>query len=109
MPPSPRWRRREPPGSCWRVSTAAAKTRRPRQRRRKARHRRAGRSSAGLSRALLKEDDAQRGEQNAQIEKQAVVFYVVKVIAELFAGVLERGAVGGVDLRPAGKTGFDAM
>jgi hypothetical protein len=55
----------------------------------------------GSTDALAPQHDLHGLEQDGQVEEQAVVLDVVKVVLEFVQGVLDRGAVG-VDLRPAG-------
>jgi len=52
------------------------------------------------------QDDFYCFKDDAEVKNEGAVFDVVKVVLEFFHGVFNRGAVGEVDLRPAGQAGF---
>src|SRR5271165_2451702 len=55
-----------------------------------------------LSCSLIPEDYADSLQQYQNVEKETPILYVIKVVSQLTAGVLDRGAVGEIDLGPAG-------
>src|SRR3954468_19167531 len=73
--------------------------------RRTARPRRRGSTGSALpssTRALGEQYDADRLEQDQQIEEGRIILGIEQIIFELLARILDRGAIGIVDLRPAG-------
>src|SRR5689334_14458676 len=62
-----------------------------------------------LSRSLIPEDHSDSLQQYQNIQKEASVFDVVKIIGQLVAGIFCRGAIGEVDLRPTGDARSDPV
>src|SRR5690242_3144838 len=60
-------------------------------------------ASMRLPRARRKQHDADRLEENQQIEEWRVIFGVIEIVFELLPRILDRRAIGIVDLRPAGN------
>src|SRR6516162_4177335 len=67
-----------------------------------------GMSITPLPSAFLEQDHTDGGEQDQQVQKQVAVFHVIKVVGKLLAGVLDRGAIRVIHLRPAGDPGLHA-
>src|SRR5437868_3920459 len=59
-------------------------------------------SGIASARPFRPQEDADRLEQDQQIEKGRIILGVVEIIFELLAGIVDGGAIGIVDLRPAG-------
>jgi hypothetical protein len=59
--------------------------------------------------AFLEEDDAEGQGQDTKVEKETAVLNIVEVITKLFAGILDRSAIGRIDLCPASDPGFYGM
>src|ERR1700722_13798860 len=55
-----------------------------------------------LPRAFADQDDVRRLDQDDEIEKDSTILDVIEVVGKLLPRVFERGAVGIIDLRPAG-------
>ena len=53
------------------------------------------------------EDDADGIQKDEDIEEEAHVLHVIEVVLELAPGILDGGAVGVIDLGPAGDAGLD--
>ena len=45
-------------------------------------------------------------QQNNEVEQDGEVFHIIQVVAQLGPGIVDRGAIGVVDLRPAGQAGL---
>src|SRR6516162_3739268 len=57
-----------------------------------------------LSCSVIPENHSGSLQQNKQIQEDASVFYVIKIIGKLAPGILCRGAIGIIDLRPASNS-----
>src|SRR5271166_1297740 len=58
------------------------------------------------TRAVAEQHDADRRQQDDQVEPDRAVLHVIQVVGQLLAGILDRGAIGVIDLRPSGEAGF---
>src|SRR3569623_3760359 len=63
-------------------------------------------AAIGLTRAFRPQHDADRLEDEQQVEERRVVLRIIQVVFELLPAVLDRRAVGIIDLRPAGDAGL---
>src|SRR5262249_55907343 len=66
-------------------------------------------STDALSRAAACQDNTDRLHNDNQIQKEPIIFHVIKVVCQLISSVFERGSVGIVCLSPTGNTRLDAM
>ena len=65
--------------------------------------------SGGSVSTFSKDHDADRSEQYNHVKGKGVIFYIVKIILQLFRSILDRGAVVITDLRPASYPRFHAV
>ncbi len=63
-------------------------------------------ASLGITAPLVPEHDPEGLEQDQQVEERGVVLRIIEIVFELVARIRDRGAVGIVDLRPAGDAGL---
>lgn len=66
-------------------------------------------STPELPRSPSQHNGMYRLKEYVDIQKQAVMFYVVKVVFKLLHGVLLAGAVRVANLGPSGNSGFDLV
>src|SRR3569832_1648406 len=62
-----------------------------------------------LACAFRPQHDADRLEDDQQVEERRVVLGIIEVVFELLARIVDRGAIGVVDLRPAGDARLHHM
>jgi hypothetical protein len=59
------------------------------------------------ARTLTGQYNAHGGHQGDQVEHDRAMLHIVQIVRQLFADVLDRGAIGEVDLRPTGQARLD--
>src|SRR5689334_11319858 len=63
----------------------------------------------GSANAFLQNDDADGLQDDRDVAQPAVILHIVQVVFQLARGVGDGGAIGIVDLRPAGQARLHAM